>query len=159
METVCGRSPVVLEPVGDHLHPLREHHGHARSIVSEKVVDIATVVRVHEVQAVSIVCLTPIVLDHTVVNELEVDAIPMTRDVIVRDRDTAGRPEVDAVSGGGLGLHVRAQRVALDAVVADVRQVDPEEAVLDAIVLDDASARLRDTDGGAILDEARADIP
>jgi hypothetical protein len=106
------------------------------------------------VHSVAQVSGAQVVANVAVVHELEVDAVAVAGDGIAGDRDAARRPQVDAIAGFGLALSGGAERVVRDAAIRNVREVDAEEAVLDVIVVDQASVRVVDTERGAVFDES-----
>src|SRR5512138_654476 len=99
-----------------------------------------------------------VVLDATVLDELEVDAVAMPPDVVIPDVDLLRVPQVYAVARRGLPLLARVQHVPLDQAPAGIREIDPEKRIFDAIIRNVAEGRILDAYCRAIVDEAAADI-
>ncbi len=136
----------------------RVHHRHARAVLTEHVALVTAAVGEHEVQAVAQVAGARVADDLAVLDELEVDAVPVPLDPVALDADAPRVPQVDAVARRRLGARPAADHVAGDAAVAGAGEVDGEERVVEAVVLDRARTRAVRADRRAVLDVAGADV-
>src|SRR5690606_12345612 len=126
-------APVVLETVARHLDVPRVHHRDARAVLTEHVALVTAAVGEHEVQAVAQVAGARVAYDLAVLDELEVDAVPVPLDPVALDADALRVPQVDAVARRRLRPRAAADHVAGDAAVAGAGEVDGEERVVEAV--------------------------
>ena len=85
------------------------------------------------------------------VDKFEVNSVAIAGHLIVRDRNSGGRPEVDAVAGRRLSAPDRGQNISFHSATRDIRQIDTEESFLDPVTDDRAVPGIRYADGCPIF--------
>ena len=73
----------MAENVVEHFYSSRKHHGYTGSVFDKLIIVIIIIIGEHEVQAVSLVELTRILIDRTVVYEFKINAVSVSFKMIV----------------------------------------------------------------------------